>query len=354
MKLLLIPLSWLYTLAITVRHKFYDWKLIKSEEYDIPVVCVGNLTVGGTGKTPMAEFLISHFSRQGYHVALLSRGYRRSSRGYLEILPSTSCADAGDEPKQIKLKFPQAVVAVCKDRREGIDTIRRDHPDVNMVILDDAFQYRRVEPWVNILLMDYTRPVYRDHMLPWGRLRDSLSQMGRAHFVVVTKCPVDITPLNIRIVTKNLGLFPYQSLYFSAIGQGSITPLFAGTPQTSVLTGQKMIVMAGIANPSPMIASLKEKYEVVDTIIFPDHHPYSVRDLVKIEKKLAEAPDGTIIVTTEKDAVRLMGMRNISADVRARLYFLPIKVNFINNGGAVFLHKLNNNVKSNPKYGLLH
>ena len=350
---LLSPFAFLYGLAVTIRHKFYDWGFLHSEEFDIPIVCVGNLTVGGTGKTPVAEMLIEHLSRT-YKVALLSRGYRRRTKGYVEATLRSSFREVGDEPKQIKLKFPDIVVAVCEKRAEGIRRIRQEHPEVDLIVLDDGFQHRQVEPWVNIVLMDYSRPIYRDHLLPWGSLRGRTNQLYRAHFVIVTKCPPEMNPLDMRIVTKSLALFPYQGLYFSSLSTGSITPLFADMASGQVLAGSPVIAMAGIGNPAPMIRSLRESYEVVDTLVFPDHHPYRMRDLDKMKKALESAPPGTIIVTTEKDAVKLTNRKRIPEEIQRALYFLPIKVSLTEDSKRNFLRKLDYDVRSNQKYGLLH
>ena len=168
--LIAAPLAWIYGLIINVRHKLFDLKILRSEEFDIPVVCVGNLTVGGTGKTPVTEFLIERLSGER-RVAVLSRGYRRRTKGFVLSTPRSSVKSIGDEPKQMKMKYPDVPMAVCEKRAEGIRRLREIHPEIELVILDDAFQHRYVEPWVNILLMDYNRPVYRDRLLPWGRLR---------------------------------------------------------------------------------------------------------------------------------------------------------------------------------------
>ena len=222
--LIAAPLAWIYGLIINVRHKLFDLKILRSEEFDIPVVCVGNLTVGGTGKTPVTEFLIERLSGER-RVAVLSRGYRRRTKGFVLSTPRSSVKSIGDEPKQMKMKYPDVPMAVCEKRAEGIRRLREIHPEIELVILDDAFQHRYVEPWVNILLMDYNRPVYR--LLPWGRLRDTRGQIDRANFVLVTKCPEDLNPLDMRIVRNSLGLYPYQSLYFSRMEQGEALPLFA-------------------------------------------------------------------------------------------------------------------------------
>ncbi len=345
--------SGLYGLGVWIRHKAYDWGLVRSREFDMPVVCVGNLTVGGTGKTPMTELLVECLSRH-YRVAVLSRGYKRRTKGFLEVETTTPFLDSGDEPKQIKLKFPEVTVAVCKDRGEGIDRIRELHPEVNLVVLDDGFQYRKVEAWANIVLMDYGRPIYKDKLLPSGRLRDTRGQMYRANFVVVTKCPPEMTPLDMRIVRKSLELLPYQGLFFSQMSNGTPTPLFADAAKGSVREGDPVVVMSGIGAPGPFEKAMRDKYRVVDTLSFPDHHPYRMRDLEKMQRALDKAPQGTVIVTTEKDAVKLTNRRKIPAHIQERLYFVPVHLEFLDDSQGDFLRKLYHYVRSNQKYSLLH
>lgn len=353
LKVLLYPFAQIYKLIVAVRHKLFDWDILHSEEFDIPIVCVGNITVGGTGKTPISEFLISYLS-DNHRVALLSRGYKRRTKGYVEAEVNSSFLSVGDEPKQIKLKFPDIVVAVCEKRVDGIREIRKRHPEVNLIILDDGFQHRYVEPWVNIVLMDYTRPIYRDEFLPVGTLRDFKGQLRRANFIVVTKCPQDINPLEMRIVNSNLGLFPYQSLHFTIFKEGRIAPLFPDMAAGTVPYSCPVIAMAGIGNPDPFVNSLAGRYNIVNTLIFSDHHPYRMRDLAKMKKLLDQSPANTIIVTTEKDAVKLTNRKRIPEQIQRALYFIPIEVSFANDSQEEFLRKLNMYVKSNQKYSLLH
>lgn len=345
--------SVLYGAGVRIRHKGYDWGLIASREFDVPVVCVGNLTVGGTGKTPMTELLVDRLSRH-FRVAVLSRGYKRRTKGFLEVGMETPFLDVGDEPKQIKLKFPDVVVAVCKEREAGIERIRELHPEVNLVLLDDGFQYRKVEAWANIILMDYGRPIYKDRLLPRGRLRDTRGQLYRANFVVVTKCPPEMSPLDMRIVRKSLELLPYQGLFFSNMCNGMPTALFPDVAERRVAVGDPVVVMAGIGAPEPFVRAMREKFHVVDTLIFPDHHPYRMRDLKRMQQALDDAPEGAILVTTEKDAVKLTNRRKIPADIQRRLYFVPVHLEFIDDSEGDFLRKLYHYVRSNQKYSLLH
>lgn len=350
--LISVPLSWLYGMVIHIRHKLFDLKILRSEEFDIPIVCIGNLTVGGTGKTPVAELLIERFSEH-YRVGVLSRGYRRRTRGFVLSTPASSARTIGDEPRQMKLKYPSVPVAVCEKRAEGIRLLRKAHPEIELIILDDAFQHRYVEPWVNILLMDYNNPVYRDRLLPWGRLRDTRNQIHRANFVLVTKCPDDLNPLDMRIVINSLGLFPYQSLYFTRMRQGEITPLFADRAVGKVREGDPVIAMSGIANPVPLLESLRKRFDVVAELTFDDHHTYRLSDMRRLEALFAAYPDA-VVLTTEKDAVKLTNRKKVPEAVQQRLYYVPIHVSFVADSESEFLRQLELYVRTNQKYSLLH
>ena len=350
--LISVPLSWLYGMVVHIRHKLFDLKILRSEEFDIPVVCIGNLTVGGTGKTPVAELLIERFSEH-YRVGVLSRGYRRKTKGFVLSTPTSSARTIGDEPRQMKLKYPSVPVAVCEKRAEGIRLLRKAHPEIELIILDDAFQHRYVEPWVNILLMDYNNPVYRARLLPWGRLRDTRNQIHRANFVLVTKCPDDLNPLDMRIVINSLGLFPYQSLYFTRMRQGEITPLFADRAVGKVREGDPVIAMSGIANPVPLLENLRKRFDVVAELTFDDHHTYRLSDMRRLEALFAAYPDA-VVLTTEKDAVKLTNRKKVPEAVQQRLYYVPIHVSFVADSESEFLRQLELYVRTNQKYSLLH
>ena len=350
--LISVPLSWLYGMVVHIRHKLFDLKILRSEEFDIPVVCIGNLTVGGTGKTPVAELLIERFSEH-YRVGVLSRGYRRRTKGFVLSTPASSARTIGDEPRQMKLKYPSVPVAVCEKRAEGIRLLRKAHPEIELIILDDAFQHRYVEPWVNILLMDYNNPVYRDRLLPWGRLRDTRNQIHRANFVLVTKCPDDLNPLDMRIVINSLGLFPYQSLYFTRMRQGEITPLFADRAVGKVREGDPVIAMSGIANPVPLLESLRKRFDVVAELTFDDHHTYRLSDMRRLEALFAAYPDA-VVLTTEIDAVKLTNRKKVPEAVQQRLYYVPIHVSFVADSESEFLRHLELYVRTNQTYSLLH
>lgn len=344
MKFLLIPLSWIYRLVIVIRHRLFDWGVLRSEKFDIPIICVGNITVGGTGKTPVVETIVGGLGKK-FNIAVLSRGYGRKSKGYLEVETDTPFRKSGDEPKQIKIKYPRTVVAVCEKRAEGIRTLRERHPEIDLIVMDDGFQHRYVEPAINIVLMDYNRPIVRDRMLPAGSLRDLPSQMHRAHYVIVTKCPGDMQPISRRLRTKELALYPYQELFFTTIESGSPRALYRREFDVQAAERRHAVVMAGIGNPKPFVKYVESRYEVIETFLFGDHHVYGSDDLRRVAKALSSAPEDTVLLTTEKDAVKLTSGRKVPHLVRQRLCYIPISISFMEDSKEDFLQKLEHDVR---------
>jgi tetraacyldisaccharide 4'-kinase len=326
MKFIKRIISWIYTLVVVIRHRLYDWGVKKSFSFDIPIICVGNITVGGTGKTPTAEFILSSLANH-YTMAILSRGYGRSTKGYHEVSVNDSYSEVGDEPLQIKLKFPNTVVVVSEDRVAGIERIRKEHPEVNLIIMDDGFQHRRVRAKVNVLIIDSTRPIDSDNMLPLGRLRDIKSRLTAAHFFIVTKCTDDMKPLDKRLWHNKLRRIAYQKVYFSNIEPLNIQPIFDFAEREEPYFSQQAILVSGIGNPRPFIREAETRYTVVEKLIFPDHHSFTTDDLKRIYAKLNEHPRA-IILTTEKDAVRLRRARMPEKMMRA-LYYQPIAMTLV-------------------------
>lgn len=359
LKLLTVPISWIYAVVTAIRNKFFDMKILKSEEYDIPVICVGNLSVGGTGKTPHTEMLVNLLSPY-YNVAVLSRGYKRKSKGYFEIKPNTPSKISGDEPKQIKQKFPTIPVAVCENRRVGIKILRKNNPEVNLIILDDGFQHRYVETWLNILLTDHANPFYNDKLLPWGRLREPKSGMARAQIVVVTKTPSDIKPIEMRLISKYLNLYPYQSLFFTHMAQKEPVAVFDKYKFSVIEMGSRVVAMSAIADPTDFITQLKKKYDVVDTLIFPDHYNYKKRDVTNIISLLDSYGKDVKLITTEKDAVKFAGSKKIPDELSSRMFKIPIEVEFVEadysrlNTSEHFFNRIIPYVKQNQKYNTLN
>ena len=258
----LYPASWLYGAVVMMRNKLFDWEVLQSKSFDIPIISVGNLAVGGTGKTPHTEYLIKFLCNQ-YKVAVLSRGYKRHTKGYVLATPESTARSIGDEPYQMHQKFPSVTVAVDEKRCHGIEKLLAlQKPSIDVILLDDAFQHRYVKPGLSILLTDYHRLFCDDTLLPAGRLREPISGKNRAQIVIVTKCPQDIKPIDYNIITKRLNLYPYQQLFFSSFRYGNLQPVFPTmSPDTnaistnhevalSSLTNTDILLMTGIASPA--------------------------------------------------------------------------------------------------------
>lgn len=338
MKILRIIISWIYTAVIYVRHRLYDWGLLKSHTYDIPVVCIGNITVGGTGKTPMAEMLISSLGTR-YNIALLSRGYGRRTKGYREVTTKDNYLDVGDEPLQIKLKFSATTVVVCEDRVKGIERIRKEHPEVNLIIMDDGLQHRSVSAKINIIILDATRPVDNDYILPRGRLRDLKSRLNKAHFFIVSKCSEHMTALDRRLWRNKLCTVAYQKVYFSHIVPKGIEPLFYFEEREDVDYGCQAILLAGVGNPRPFIREAQVRFNIVDKMIMPDHHVYNKVDMKRLSEMLARHPRA-IILMTEKDAIKLFRVRSLPEQLRRAMFYQPIETTLLDGPDKDFIGHL--------------
>lgn len=335
--LLLKPLSLVYGAVTATRNKMFDVGVLEQREFDIPVLVVGNIAVGGTGKTPHVEFLVELLHRT-YRVGVLSRGYNRRTKGFIQATTESSAREIGDEPYQIYRKFGNrgVMVAVCEDRCNGIDRMRELDPKLNLIILDDAFQHRYVKPTVAIVLTEHSCPVFEDEIMPSGHLRESAGALHRADIVVVTKCPDDMKQIDYRIFTKNMGLYPYQQLFFSKYAYGELTPLFADEARlhpslTNLTAADTVVVVAGIANPRPFVRKLKQSAARVCGLIFSDHHNFTRNDIAAIIDKIKSAPDPkrAIVVTTEKDAMRLRYFPGLPPSLRRRIFYIPVSVKFI-------------------------
>ena len=338
LKLLLYPLAFLYGLAVAVRNRLYDFKILSSREFEIPVIAIGNITVGGTGKTPHTEYLIK-LLKQNYRVAALSRGYKRKSQGFRMVDTSSTVDEAGDEPLQMKRKYPSVSFSVCENRVTGIEILLESKPIPDVVLLDDAFQHRRVTPGINILLIDYYKPLKDDYLLPLGRLREGKMQAKRANIIIITKCPNEITPITRRILAKDVHLYPYQDLYFTTMVYGQLCPVYPEAKPMDLFNDPRqmaVLAVAGIAAPEYMIQHVSKITSEVDSLIFPDHHDYTVQDIRKIMERFGQlANPKRIIVTTEKDMVRLSQLE-LPAEMKSTLYYLPVQVKFLDKEGKQF------------------
>lgn len=335
--------SYFYGAAIWLRHVLFDFGILRSEKFDIPIICVGNITVGGTGKTPAVEMLVEHYSEE-YNVAVLSRGYGRLTKGYRVVETDDNYRDVGDEPLQMKLKFPDVTVVVCEKRAVGIRRIREEFPDVDMIIMDDGFQHRYVEPLVNIVIVDYNRPVERDNLLPYGQLRDTISSLDRAHYFIVTKCPDTMKPIHMREKRMWLISKPSQDIFFSRMRPMPACSVFAGVEGT-VEHGSKVIAMSGLGDNDAFNRGLKQRYKVVATIDLEDHHCYRMSDLTHMMNLLERYPDA-VIMTTEKDAVKLARSNAIPDELRTKIFYEKIAIRFIDVSRQELFDKIDIDIKN--------
>ena len=332
----LTPLSWIYGMVTGVRNWLFDSKILKEEEFDIPVIGVGNIAVGGTGKTPHVEYIAENLSLT-HEVAVLSRGYKRKTKGFVLANVNSTPDLIGDEPFQIYHKFGGRVhVAVCENRSTGIKELVRLYPNLQIIVLDDSFQHRWVKPKLSVLLTDYSRPFYKDKLLPLGRLRESAMQVNRADIVVVTKCPDDLMPINYRIASKDLDLMKFQKLFFSTYEYEPLTPVFADEAKYhaslhSLTAEDSVLLLAGIAHPHQFVRHFRNFPFKVKVEHFPDHHDFTRSDIKEIEGKFkALSGERKIIVTTEKDAVRLMHNPYFPKELKPFTFYLPIRVKMLN------------------------
>lgn len=356
----LYPAAGIYGLGVGLRNKFFEWGWLASESFDLPVICIGNLAVGGTGKTPHVEYLIRLLRDEGLNVATLSRGYRRKSKGYILADEGSNARRIGDEPCQMKRKFPDIRVAVDEDRRHGIrQLLELKNPPVDVVLLDDAYQHRRVKAGLNIVLTDYHRLLCHDALLPAGRLREPAENMQRAQVVVVTKCPEDIKPIDFNIIAKELRLYPYQKLFFSGLRYGQPQPVFSPRAKASsrikVLDGtEQVLLLTGISSPKPLLEEMKRRAAHVELLAFGDHHDFSRKDLLLVEERFARLK-GTrrLIVTTEKDAARLRNHPSLPEGLKPFVYMLPVEITILQNQQSIFNQTIIDYVRTNPRNGLL-
>ncbi|MDD6552236.1 MAG: tetraacyldisaccharide 4'-kinase [Prevotellaceae bacterium] len=359
----LLPLSWLYGVGVRFRNWLFDVGLLKIRAFGIPVISVGNITVGGAGKTPHVEYLI-RLLKDHVKVGVLSRGYKRKSKGYVLADKDTPMCDIGDEPYQMHRKFPDIYVAVDKKRTEGIDRLQYDEgtKDVDVILLDDAYQHRYVKPGINILLVDYHRLIIYDKLLPAGRLREPQEGKSRADIVIVTKCPKDLKPMEFRVLTKAMDLFPYQELFFTTLDYCPLQPVF-GDPKATLpldsLSGKNILLVTGIASTQQMVQDLRQLMNIgthderLRQLQFSDHHDFKDKDIAAINETFAAMPEPRLIVTTEKDAARLVFCNGLSDEVRKAIYALPIKIKFMLDEEENFNSKILSYVRKNSRNSIL-
>ncbi len=344
--------------VVMMRNKFFDWGFFRSKNFDIPVICVGNLAVGGTGKTPHTEYLIK-LLRDTCQIAVLSRGYKRRTKGYVRATPKSTARTIGDEPFQMYTKFPSVTFAVDENRCHGIEKILKlKEPSIDVVLLDDAFQHRHVKAGLNILLTDYHRLFCDDTLLPAGRLREPVSGKNRAQIIIVTKCPQDIKPIDYNIIVKQLNLYPYQLLFFSSFRYGNLHPVFPNEDigaankeiPLSSLADTDVLLVTGIASPAPIVERLKGCAKNIDLLSFGDHHDFTHRNMQQIQERFHKLNnEKRIIITTEKDATRLVNHPNLDVTLEPSIYALPIEVEILQNQQYKFNQHIIDYVRKNTR-----
>ena len=314
----------------------YNTGILPHHEFRLPVICVGNITVGGTGKTPHTEYLIGLLGKN-FRVATLSRGYMRKSSGFRIASSSDDVSEIGDEPMQIHKKYPEITVAVDRNRVNGVYSILKEKPETEVIILDDGFQHRKITPGFTILLTDFSRLIINDHLLPYGRLRESVSNMRRADIIIITKSPENISPIQRRIIVKEINKAPYQNLYFTSIEYKDPLPVFAQSSDKILsLVEQKkerggIVLVTGVANPIPLKEYLEGYFKEIIHLSFPDHHKFTEKDIVKVSSAFYNLGSAEkFIITTEKDAVRLREFTNIAEFIRSSAYYIPVGIKFLN------------------------
>ena len=334
---MLFPFALIYRIIIRLRNLLYDANILKSSDFNFPIICIGNVAVGGTGKTPMTEYLIELL--QGQHqVATLSRGYKRRTKGFAIAGPQTTAIEIGDEPMQFHQKFPNVIVAVGEERLVAIPQILYQHPNTSVILLDDAFQHRAVRAGLNILLTEYSNLYTRDFMMPSGDLRDERKSSKRAHIIIVTKCPENLSQDERVKLVAEINPLPNQQVYFTTIQYGTPYHLFTGD-KLKIENAHNVLLLCGIANPMPVKKYLNEHVHSFEMLKFKDHHIFNSSDLNEIQKQFQKnTADHKIIITTEKDAVRLLKFKNEMTDLP--IYVLPVKHHFLFNESDIFNKKV--------------
>lgn len=351
--LLLSPLSAIYGLIISIRNGLYNKAILPSKEHPLAIISIGNITIGGTGKTPHAEFILSELQSL-FRIAYLSRGYRRSSKGFVLAGPDSDFRETGDEPLQIAMRFPGIPVAVCENRNHGIELLRSRFPTLDAVLLDDAFQHRSVRAGLSILLTDFNRLYTRDHLLPGGNLRESKTASKRADIIVITKCPTDLRPIDMRLLEHEIKPAIHQKLFFSAFAYDEPFPLrITGREQMLYYQDLKekrmsALLLTGIVGPGPLREHLSQFCTEIIGLHFPDHHDFTKKDALLIEKKFGEIKNQEkVIFTTSKDAARLINNNYISDKLKNNIFVIPVRITILDQKETAFIQKITDYVTEN-------
>ena len=320
---LLFPFAILYGIIVIIRNKCYDFGIFKSRQFDLPVICVGNLAVGGSGKTPVTEYLVRLLS--DYKIAILSRGYGRETKGFILADTAATAKSIGDEPLQYHQKFPHVTVAVCEDRVTGIERLQTDH---DLIILDDAFQHRKVKPGYSILLFEFDKIRSMQWLLPSGDLREPFTGYKRAQQILITKSPLEVDEQTKQEINGKFSTFDAEQIAYASIQYNSLQTVYASAPiKTTVNTAATVFLLTGIANTKPLLQHLQSQYKRVIQHSYPDHHKFSTAEIKSLVQAFNSCPDTEkLIITTEKDAQRLLDASIKDLLLNLPVFFLPIMV----------------------------
>ena len=331
--ILLKPLSVLYGIGVGLRNKLFDLGIFHSHKCGLTTISVGNITVGGTGKTPHAEYLLEYLSKR-VSTAYLSRGYKRSTTGFRIADEKSTASTIGDEAYQIYRKFENVTVAVDGNRVNALKKLQQHKAEPKVVVLDDAYQHRKLHPDLNILLIDYNRLTYRDLMLPLGELRESSENTDRADIIIFTKCPNTMQPVDMLSTRTQINPFPYQTLYYTSLSYGEPKGLF--TDKKIELYGKEVLLITGIAQPQHLHKHLEQYASLITALKYPDHHRFTSYDIQEIAEDYEGLANGNrVIITTEKDAARLISME-IPESIKNDIYTIGIEIEFLFNGKQNF------------------
>jgi len=327
---ILFPISLIYYLIVLIRNKLFDLSIIKSKNFDIPIITIGNITVGGTGKTPHVEYLVEYFLNQNKNVGIISRGYKRKTKGFRIVDVKSSSSESGDEPLQIKLKYPRSIVCVCEKRYQGIQKMLKYFPELQIIIMDDGFQHRYVKPSLSILLIDFNRPVFKDCILPTGNLREPINAIKRSDCIIITKCLENIKQENLINFINKLKV-DNASIFYSYIEYSNPINIIHDTnfDNNKINKNTNVIALTGIANPSTFIYHLKKHFNIIKHLEYNDHHNYTINDLKNIYKELKIVNKETYVITTEKDIVKLRELIDKNHELTNYLYYIKIRVRIL-------------------------
>jgi len=342
-RILLFPFSVLYALVVLIRNLLYDKKILSSTSFNLPLISVGNLSIGGTGKSPMVEWLVAHLKNE-FRIAVLSRGYKRKTKGYALANANSTALEIGDEPMQFHTKFPDVPIAVGEERIVAIPQLLHDRPETQAVILDDAFQHRAIQPGLNILLTDYNNLYTRDWFLPTGDLRDGPTSSKRAKVIMVTKCPKELTSSEQAAIKTEIAPSADQSVFFTSLQYGQPYHIIEKN-QELITSEHEVLLVTGIANPRSIKQYLLDQTDTYYEMTYGDHHIFTIDDLRDIKKRFsAMSAEKKMIITTEKDAVRLVKFEQELRQLP--MYVLPIGHHFLNGEAQSFLHLIVNFIRT--------